>query len=214
MGGLRAERRVVADALRKLGLDVMMFEDLGGRDDDAQAAYLEGVARSDIYIALIADRYGIMLPSGRSPTHEEYREARQRGLRVAVWVAADGSARQGDARDFVAEIQTFHTTGSWTTIDGLVASVEARMREMAAEEDSPWVKLGDVIFRASSVADDGRTLTVEMRSRDGDVLAALEGLRPDGWNRAPDLVVTTADRCGTARVVQVPRRRPPRSCGS
>ena len=48
MQALRRERRAVADALRKLGLDVVMFEDLGGRDDDAQTAYLDGVARSDI----------------------------------------------------------------------------------------------------------------------------------------------------------------------
>lgn len=121
----------------------MLFEDLGGRDDDAQTAYLEGVARSDIYLGLVADRYGTMLPTGRSPTHEEYWEARRLGLSIAVWVAADGSGRQGDARDFISEVQTFHTTGMWETTDPLVASVEARLRELAAESESPWIKLGD-----------------------------------------------------------------------
>jgi hypothetical protein len=203
MGGLRTERQAVAGALRDLGLEVVMFEDLGGRDEDARTAYIDGVARTDIYVGLVADRYGTMLPSGRSPTHEEYREARRRGLHIAVWVAADGSSRQGDARDFIAEVRTFHTTGSWEAADALVTSVVSRMRQLAGEEDSPWIKLGKVAFRASSIADDGRTLTIEMRSRDGEVLAALEALRPDGWGRPSEVSVTTAERSGAARVTQV-----------
>jgi len=203
MQALRRERRAVADALRKLGLDVVMFEDLGGRDDDAQTAYLDGVARSDIYVGLIADRYGTMLPSGRSPTHEEYRQARRLGLRIAVWVAADGTPRQGDARDLVAEIQTFHTTGSWETVDDLVSSIGARVRELAAADDSPWVKLGDVVFRAGSIIEDGKTLTLRMRSRDDAVIAALEAMRPDSWGRPGDLTTSTASRAGVARVREV-----------
>ena len=206
MGGLRAERRAVADALRELGFSIVMFEDLGGRDDDAETAYLDGVNRSDIYVGLVGSRYGTMLRSGRSPTHEEYREARRRGLRIAVWVAADGSARQGDARDFVTEIRVFHTTGSWDSSSELVASVAARMREMAAEQDSPWIKLGDVVFRAASIVDDGRQLTLQMRSRDREVLAALEAMRPNGPGRSETVTVTTADRSGTARVTEVTSR--------
>jgi hypothetical protein len=33
-------RRTVASALRDAGLSVVVFEDLGGRDEDAQRAYL------------------------------------------------------------------------------------------------------------------------------------------------------------------------------
>ena len=206
MGGLRDERRAIADALRELGFSVVMFEDFGGRDDDAETAYLDGVARSDIYIGLVGRRYGTMLRSGRSPTHEEYREARRRGLRIAVWVAADGSARQGDARDYVTEVRVFHTTGSWNRSSELVASVVARMREMAAEQDSPWVKLGDITFRAASIVDDGRRLTLQMHSRDRAVLSALEAMRPNGPGRSDTVSVTTADRSGTARVTEVTSR--------
>jgi hypothetical protein len=206
MGGLRAERRALATHLRDLGFEIVMFEDLGGRDDDPQVAYLDGVARSDVYLGLVADRYGTMLGSGRSPTHEEYREARRRGLRIAVWVAADGSQRQGDARDFVGEVQTFHTTGSWDTTDGLIVSVEARLRELAAEAESPWVKLGDVVVRARSVEDDGRALTVMVETRDPDVAAAIERLRPDQWNRTSDIQVTVPYRTGRARITEVRSR--------
>ena len=75
MRDLLDERRALATEMKAMGLNVVMFEDLGGREDDAETAYFDGVARSDIYLAVIADRYGRMLPNGRSPTHEEYREA-------------------------------------------------------------------------------------------------------------------------------------------
>jgi len=203
MRELRPARRAVATALRAVGMTVVMFEDLGGRDDDAETAYLDGVARSDVYVGLIADRYGTMLSSGRSPTHEEYREARRRGLKIAIWSADDGSARQGDARDFLAEVRTFHTVGTWTDPEQLPASVVTRMRELAAEADSPWIKLGDLVFRADAIVDDGRTLQIEMNSRDSEALGALESLRPGAWQRQTELPVTTADRSGTARVTAV-----------
>ena len=203
MRQLATQRRAVADALASLGMRVVMFEDLGGRDDDAETAYLDGVARSDIYVGIVGDRDGSMLPSGRSPTHEEYREARRLGLRIAVWIAADGSARQGDARDFVSEIQTFHTTGTFTDSDALVRSVLTRIQEIAADDDAPWVKLGDVVFRAESIEDDGRTLVIVMRSRDGNVLPALQAMRPDQMRSARDVAVTTFDNSGSARVVEV-----------
>lgn len=206
MRALGPERRALAEALRATGLDVVLFEDLGGRDDDAEVAYLEGVSRSDLYVGLVGDRYGTMLASGRSPTHEEYREARRLGLRIAAWAAADGATRQGDARDFLAEVQMFHTTGSWTTSPGLVDSVLARVAEIGSEDASPWVKIGGVACRATSIEDDGRTLRVEAVTRDGDVAAALESLRPGPWSSGSKVPVTTADRSGDFVVTEVGSR--------
>ena len=203
MKDLAGERRAVADALTALGMRVVMFEDLGGRDENAQTAYLDGVARSEIYVGIIGNRYGSMTVSGRSPTHEEYREARRLGLRIAVWAGADGNARQGDARDFVGAIRTFHTTGSFTVADDLARSVVARMREIAADDDTPWVKIGDVIFRAESIDDDGRTLVVLARTRDRDVLHALQTMRPDQMRSSRDLPVTTFDNSGSVRISEV-----------
>ena len=207
MRDLKRERRALADALRAIGLNLVMFEDLGGRDDDPETAYLDGVARSDIYIAVIADRYGRMLASGRSPTHEEYLEARRRGLRVAVWVAADDCARQGNARDFVAELQVFHATGTYTTIPSLIRSVEERMREIAAEQDAPWIKLAEIVFRASSIEDDGHRMTVTAQTRDRAVTNAIQALRPAEHARSSQTVpVSFGDMSGAARVTAVSKR--------
>ncbi|HEV2974186.1 MAG TPA: DUF4062 domain-containing protein [Solirubrobacteraceae bacterium] len=207
MGELKSERRAVADALRAIGVKVVMFEDLGGRDDDPETAYLDGVARSDIYVAIVADRYGRMLTSGRSPTHEEYLEARRRGLRIAAWVAADDSARQGHARDFVAELQVFHATGTYTTVSSLTRSIDERIREIAAEQDTPWVKLDEVIFRASSIEDDGRQLTVTAQTRDRAVASAIQALRPAGHaGSSQPIPVSFGDMSGAARVTAVSTR--------
>jgi hypothetical protein len=84
--------------------------------------------------------------------------------------------------------------------------VEARLRELAVESESPWVKLGDVAVRAQSVEDDGRLLTVTVASRDAPVLAALEGLRPDGWGRSSEIAVTLPHSSGRARVSEVRSR--------
>lgn len=67
-----------------------------------------------------------MLASGRSPTHEEYAAARALGRRISVWGQADGSNRQGNARDFLDEIRVFHTTGQFAAPDDLANSSPPR----------------------------------------------------------------------------------------
>ncbi len=73
MAELARERRELATMIAGLGATPVLFEDFGGRDEGAQEAFLSGVARSDIYLGIIADRYGAMTPMGRSATHQEYR---------------------------------------------------------------------------------------------------------------------------------------------
>lgn len=43
MGEFAGERRAVAERLEALGLTVRWFEEFGGRDDNAEAAYLSEV---------------------------------------------------------------------------------------------------------------------------------------------------------------------------
>jgi hypothetical protein len=70
MGELATERRLLASLVAELGATPVLFEDFGGRDQGAQEAYLSGVARSAIYLGVVADRYGAMTSTGRSATHE------------------------------------------------------------------------------------------------------------------------------------------------
>jgi len=160
MTELATERRLLASMITKPGATPVLFEDFGGRDQDAQEAYLSGVARCDIYLGVVADRYGAITPTGRSATHQEYREAVRLDKRISVWVRDQSANRQGDARDFVDEVRVFHTSGSFTDPEDLVRRVRARLVEVAAEDLAPWVKLGAVVFRADRITDRGSQVRV------------------------------------------------------
>lgn len=176
IGGMEAERRAAAEAIAKVGARAVLFEDFGGMDDDAEAAYLANVVSSDIYLGVLGRRYGKPLKSGYSASHAEYNEAVLRGLRISVWVPHD--ELDGPQRDFLEAIRVFHTTGSYSSPEELGAKVQRRLHAMAAEALSPWVKVGNTIFRAGTVTYDGATVTVKARIRDNTVAASLEARRP------------------------------------
>jgi hypothetical protein len=203
MSQLLPARQAVADALREMGMNVVLFEDLGGRDEDAISAYLDGVARSDIYIGIVADRYGQMQPSGRSPTHEEYLYAQQQGKRISFWIAEDAAERQGNARDFVQEVQTFHTTGRFQSPQDLARRVVERMGEMASDDEAPWIKIGDSLFRAAIFRDSGDRFEIETEIRDAALIHCLESLRPDQWSHSSQVGIATFHRAGSATVEEV-----------
>jgi hypothetical protein len=197
MGELEAERAALADHLEAIGFNVILFERLGGREEDAETAYLAGVEQADIYVGIVADQYGRMdAKTGYSATHAEYRRALAIGRRIAVWVRSDGDRREGAARSFVDELQTFHTTGVFSNPGELARGVERRLAEIGADEDSPWVKVGDTVFRAGRIYETHQELVIEGVIRDESVRRYLTGLRPQrvgGSNRIP---VATIDRAG------------------
>jgi hypothetical protein len=214
MDELAAERRALADNLTELGMRPILFEDLGGRDESAERAYLAGVAQSEIYIGLIGDRYGTMQASGRSPTHDEYLKARELGRRVSVWAREPSEDRQGNARDFLAEAQVFYTTGRFTEPEDLIAGVRRRLGEIAADDEAPWVKLGDAIFRADRIRDEGERVLLSATVRERNIARYLEGLRPDQWRRGQEIQLTTSDRSGKASVQSVTNETQARSTRS
>ncbi len=203
MDELASERRALADSLDELGFGPILFEDLGGRDENAETAYLAGVAQAEIYLGLVDERYGTMLPSGRSPTHEEYRKARELGRHVSVWSREPSHGRQGNARDFLAEVQVFNTTGRFRETDDLLAAVQRRLGEIAADDEAPWVKLGEAVFRVERIRDEGARVVLDAMVRDPALARYLEGMRPDQWQRGEEVLLSTPDRCGSATVRSV-----------
>lgn len=210
MTALKDERAAVAAAIRDLGAEPVWFEAFGGRDADPEAAYIAEVRSSTIYVGILGANYGRILPSRFSATHEEYREAEHRGLRISVWTVADENW-DGDQQRFVQEVRTFHVTGSYTNPDDLARGVTERLRKIAAEELSPWVKLGNLIFRASQIIVSGTSLAITANVRDGQVADALEGLRPGRW-RGQEIRFTDPSRSIRVRVRDV--QSTTRSAGS
>src|SRR6266545_1024852 len=177
MDGLADERRAVARAVAELGAEPVWFEEFGGRDDEPTAAYLSEVRSCSVYVGILGRTYGRLLRSRLSATHEEYREAESQGLRISAWVKA-GEDWQGDQRSFVQEVRLFHTTGQFAGDEDLAHGVRSRLRKLAAEDLSPWVKLGDVIFRAQRIESDGTHVTVSASVHDPGIVATLEAMRP------------------------------------
>lgn len=202
MNGMTAERRAVVDAVEATGAEPVWFEGFGGRDDDAETAYLAEVASSTVFVGILGQKYGRLLPSRRSATHEEYREAERRGLRITAWARADDEFG-GDQAEFLDEIRRFHTTGRYTGPSDLADGVSKALGRLAAEELSPWCLAGGAAFRAGQVDDDGTRITVTASVRDPKVLAALERLRPGQWGNAPDTWITWAGRSARVRAETV-----------
>lgn len=180
MADMALEREAAQAAVEGMGGKVSMFEGLGGRDDNAETAYLAGVQSSDVYVGILGERYGKPAPSGYSPTHTEYNEAIKAGLRISMWATTgDMDCHQ---RDFLNKIRTFHTTGGYSSPEKLYEGLRRRLTHLASEASSPWCKVGPVLFRARRYSDDGTRITVEASIRNDSVLSALEGLRPDNWH--------------------------------
>lgn len=159
--GYREYRQAAADGVSDVGAEPVWFERFGGRDGDPTAAYLSEVRSCDIYLGLLGDRYGRPLPSRYSATHEEYREAERSGLRLSVW-AQGGIDREGPQQSFLEEIRQFNVTGGYTTPEDLRRGIATRLSAIAAEDLSPWCKLGNVIFRAREINE--RAGEVEIRA--------------------------------------------------
>lgn len=148
--GYRDMREAVVEAIEEVGAEPVIFERFGGRDADPNQSYLDEVSSCDVYIGLLGARYGRLLPSRFSATHEEFRHAEGQGLRLAVWAQRDVD-REGQQQSFLHDVQTFNVTGEFTGPADLTADVRRRLESIAAEEQSPWVKLGNLIFRANQI---------------------------------------------------------------
>jgi Domain of unknown function (DUF4062) len=114
MSDTAAERRTVAAAVEDEGARPLWFEELG-RDADPEEAYVVGVDMSTIYVGILNEQYGRLLPTGFSATEAEYLRAREGGKRLALYTAADAPGREGHLNRFIERIRTFVTTRAITT---------------------------------------------------------------------------------------------------
>jgi len=203
MGGMSAEREAAVRAIKAIGAQPVWFEGFGGRDDDAEIAYLSEVATSTVYLGILGREYGrIQKSTRRSATHDEYREAERLGLRIRAFARADGNL-VGDQATFLDEIRQFHVTAGYRDADELEDLIEDALRWIAAEDLAPWCKLADTAFRARRVCDDGKTIVVDAVVHHPAVLAALERLRGGQWGRAESTRVTYRGQSYRVRIREI-----------
>lgn len=178
MDDMADERKAVEVAVRAIGAEPVTFEQFGGMDGYPGDAYLGHVGSSTIYVGLLGRRYGHLSRDGYSATHAEYRKAKEDGLRISVWIDNRAKAdMEGNQVSFLNEVQVFHVTGSFDSPEDLHDRVTRRLKAIAAEELSPWVRVGNVVIRGREIVDDGSGATVTSYVRNKYVRAALSAMQ-------------------------------------
>jgi hypothetical protein len=95
------------------------------------------------------------------------------------------------------------TTENYADVEDLVRRVSRRLHELAAEALSPWIKVGDLVFRADEIVDTGGVITIRARVSE-DLAHQLEGMRDSRYGRQR-LVYASRSRVATAEVGGVQR---------
>jgi Domain of unknown function (DUF4062) len=184
--GYEEYRQAAVAAIEAVGAEAVWFERFGGRDSDPNEAYLSEVRSSTVYVGLLGARYGRPLADRYSATHQEFLEAERSGLRTSVWAEEDVE-REGPQQSFFEEIRAFGVTGAYRSPEELQRELEKRLRALAAEELSPWVKLGALVFRATEIQERSGAVVVRAVVRDQAVVAGLRAF-DDRWKRRATLL--------------------------
>jgi hypothetical protein len=136
---LQPERQAVEAAIHRMReTRYVGMEYFGSRDERTQRASLDEVDRSEVYVGIIAARYGSGI------TEDEYRRARERELPCFIYFKPDtaipGEWRETDAAK-AAQLATWrkeltwnHTYNEFKNPDDLAAKVTADLHRWLVEE--------------------------------------------------------------------------------
>ena len=150
--GFEPFREAAVEALRVLGHEPVRAEDFGASPDSPQQACLAGVRASDAVVLLLGARYGARQASGRSATHEEYLEARER-CPVLVFVQ-EGMEWEPEQDAFVNEVQDWaagHLTMRFASLEELRDAVIRALRDLELSRAVGPVDEEELLVRARTV---------------------------------------------------------------
>lgn len=198
------ERAAAREAIESVGATAVMFEDLGAQDISAGQAYLSGVRSSEVYVGLLATRYGVRMSDGYSATHAEFIEAERNGLRLCLFVHGETDGEMdGPQRELIQGARNLYTTSPWSDPADLGRRVRRRLEDLAAEELAPWVRVGRTLFRAREIINDGGTISLTAAVRSDAVHAELARLRD---NRAGGISFVSPHMALPVQVVELSTR--------
>jgi hypothetical protein len=205
---MRPFREAVRAYLHRIGSLPVMWEEITPRDEQPQSAYLGGVDRSSAFLLLLGSRYGAADSTGYSPTHQEgNRAAESRKPRLLfVLETVKDSERDGRLNDWLRSLYNELSGGTFTSATDLVAQLDARLREMAAQNERVWIKLGRIIFPGAVTSrfegNNGGQFIVTARVGDGRVRRALVELGQP-FSRSDANRLTWADKSFPIRIESV-----------
>jgi hypothetical protein len=155
--GFETYRGAAVRAARALRHEVKLAEDFAASSATPQQACLAGVRWAEALVLLLGARYGEPQTSGLAPTHEEYREARER-CPVLIFVE-QGANLEPAQREFLREVQgwtTGHYTASFSDADDLRDAVTAALRDLELSRAAGPVDEGEILARARAFLPDNR----------------------------------------------------------
>jgi hypothetical protein len=204
---LQPARDAIRSWLRAAGARPIMWEEITPQDRSARNAYLAGVEESTLFVLALGTRYGVTDSSGFSPTHREADRAKERAIPRLLFVKSDvvPSDRDGRLNDWLGSLRSEVSTGSFINTQDLCAAIEAQLRAMAAQQETPWIKLGRLVFpgRVSRRATrTGGEFRVHGRVRDPAVRHELARLG-DSWSAAHADRLTWGHETSPVRVSEI-----------
>jgi hypothetical protein len=111
---LKEERAALPPFLKLLDHEPVRFEDFEAQDRSSREACLAGVEVADAYVLLLGPRYGTpFLDTGLSPTAEEFRRARQRGIPILVFNKSVDEEDEPAQVDFKSEVGHYVNGRLW-----------------------------------------------------------------------------------------------------
>jgi hypothetical protein len=169
---------------------------------------LEGVRRSELFLLIVGGRYGQSDASGYSPIHKEGNRAAELGLTRLLFEKSgiDLAKRDGRLNDWIGSLYSELSGGKYSSPEELISVVDSRLREIAAMQETYWVKIGNLIFpgsvrRSSSGNDTKYVVTSEIR--DAAVRRAMGGLLRPGMGQSSETRLSWASETHRVRITEV-----------
>jgi hypothetical protein len=201
-------RNAVRAYLRKGGTAPLMWEEITPQDKNARHAYLDGVDQASIFVLLLGRHYGIADVTGASPTHSEEMRAAERNIPRLLFTLSGIDSRDRDVKlnHWLGSLYNEISGANFDSPEMLTASLDARLKELAAQNDRTWIKLGSLVFpgrvRISFNPGGGGEFTIVARVSTGPVRHALLSL-VNSYSRTRAERLTWSDHSYPVQVVEV-----------
>ena len=151
--GYQDHRDAVASTGRIFDIFFTRSEDFGARASTSQQTCLEGVRTSDVVVFLLGANYGQHQESGRSATHEEWREAVNQHRHILVFIERieiEDIAQQ----EFIEEVNEWargRQRDRFTTVTDLRDKVIKALHHLIVSEAANPVNERDTFRRAQEL---------------------------------------------------------------
>jgi len=194
---LQLEREAIRNVLTRMeGIMLVGMEDFGSRDGTPRRVSLMEVGKCDIYIGIIAHRYGSGI------THKEYIHARNRGMYCLIYfkdntVPIPPSFVDTDLdkvqklEAFKEELRRSHVVSTYLTPEKLAASIQTDLHNLMArqmqEENASANKIATEAQHVQSVRQSSEEIAAVLMAEQWLGLRIMSQLRSESGLTAIEL---------------------------